>query len=88
LKIDNFSSIFLRFFFTLGFSILPLIKKFCFYKPNFFCLEIQIWFLKTVIFLKFELEKFQFLRTEFFIKDKIGFLGGKKEPWGAGREIF
>jgi hypothetical protein len=47
-------------------------KKFGFYKPNVFFLEIQLWF----------------LRTEFFIKGKIGFLGGIKEMWGVGREIF
>jgi hypothetical protein len=28
------------------------------------------------------------MRTEFFIKDKIGFLKDKKETWEAGREIF
>jgi hypothetical protein len=55
---------------------------------NFFCLEIQLRFIKTEIFLKIELEKFRFLRTEFFITDKIEFLGGKKESWWDGREIF
>jgi hypothetical protein len=44
-------------FSSLGFPVLSLSKKFGFYKPNFFCLEIQLWFLKTEIFLKFELEK-------------------------------
>jgi hypothetical protein len=51
-------------------------------------LEIQLWFLKTEFFLKFELEKFQFLGTGFFITGKIGFLRGKKEAWETGREII
>jgi hypothetical protein len=33
--------------------------------------------------MKFELEKFRFLLTEFFIKSKIRFLGSKKESWGV-----
>jgi hypothetical protein len=33
------------------------------------------------IFLKFELEKFWFLRIEFFIKGKIEFLEGEKNIW-------
>jgi hypothetical protein len=28
------------------------------------------------------------MRTEFFVKDKIGFLRGKKKTWRAEREIF
>jgi hypothetical protein len=66
------------FFSPLGFPVLPLTKEFSFYKPNYFCLEIQLWFLKTENVLKFELEKFWFLRAEFFIKGKIRFLVVKK----------
>jgi hypothetical protein len=74
-------------FSPIGFPVLPLTKKFCFYKPNFFCLEIQLCFLETEIFLKFELGKFRFLRTEFFIKDKIEFSGGKKIVGGWKRNF-
>jgi hypothetical protein len=69
-------------FSPLGFPVLPLTKKFGFYKLNCFCLEIQLWFLETEIFLKLELEKFRFLRTGFFINGKIEFFWGKKESWG------
>jgi hypothetical protein len=62
-------------------------KNFGFYKPNFFCLENTTLVSRNRNFLKFELEKFRFLRTEIFIKGKIGFFGGIKETRGAGREI-
>jgi hypothetical protein len=39
---------------------LPFNKKSSLYKSIFFCLEIQLWFLETDFFLKFELEKFGF----------------------------
>jgi hypothetical protein len=38
--------------------------------------------LKIKIFLKFELEKFRFLQTEFLIKGKIRFLGVKNNRGG------
>jgi hypothetical protein len=52
------------------FPILPFIKNSVSTNRIFFGLEIQ----------------FRFLRTEFFSKGKIEFLGGKKETQGAGRE--
>jgi hypothetical protein len=61
-------------------------KKFQFYPPKVRFLFIEVFqYRKTRVFNRLKL---RFVFTEVFFNGINGNLGGEKETWGVGREIF